>query len=399
MPVVAMDHRLRTPGGYSRYITQRWIEEHEKTGKSDKVGSDSKWHFSSAQALERLHAPGLEDSVLIPSNDDYLMLVSRNYESLASRYVLTTPPWDILGPLMDKEQIYAMAAQAGIEVPEFFLPATLAEARDIIAGLNFEHRSYIFKLHPWASGPADPVSGAMTRPAGGTANDALDRYQEVFDRTGQLPLIQEVVPGTASVCIGVSLLADRNQRVLAAYTSQRTQMHTYSTGGEQLHPYELGANLSARSIEDSEALDLAARLVEISGIYGVLTVEFRRSRYDGRLKLIKVDPRHVNAAVLGRTVGLDLPWLQYRYFCDMPVAPQAAYALGKQWVWPDRWLRLFLRNKQHRLIKVRQLLGLLVRARSIGYFSVMDPRPFLRALKLEWSRRRKDAASGRLYSG
>ena len=109
VPIIAVDHRLRMPGSYSRYITRRHIKPHNENGKSQKSGSFSKWHFSSGQALEILESSSLDGGFLVPTNDDYLMLVSKNHEALGSKYILSTPPWEILGPVMDKDRIYSIA--------------------------------------------------------------------------------------------------------------------------------------------------------------------------------------------------------------------------------------------------------------------------------------------------
>lgn len=385
VPVTAIDHRERMPGSYSNHITTRLIARHADGGDNDKVGSRSNWRFSANQALDRLRELGPRSGgVLIPTNDDYCLLVAKNHAELSQWFTLTIPPWETIAPFFSKRQVQQLARDAGVDVPAWYAPADFDAAQTILSGLDFNDRAWIFKLDPWSPGPCDPVSGAMTRPAGGSASVAIQNYREVADRVA-LPMIQEVVPGDASVCVGVTMLIDRQGVSHGAFCIQRLLLQTYATGGEQIHPYELGANIYAESCHDEEAIAAAKEIMKGTGFYGVATVEFRRRRSDNALFFMKVDPRFVNATGLSAAIGMDMPIALYQMATGGSFSFPAQYPAGVGWIWADRSIRTILRNRD-RVPLITQLKSMMLRLRNVrawAYFNFRDPRPVLRAWQME----------------
>src|SRR5690242_12622580 len=65
--------------------------------------------------LDRL-AP--EGGLIIATNDQYMVLVSKHYPSLARSFILTTPPWETLERMIDLPRFYAAARSYGMRTPE-----------------------------------------------------------------------------------------------------------------------------------------------------------------------------------------------------------------------------------------------------------------------------------------
>lgn len=80
---------------------------------------------------EKLHIRG---SVLFPSCDEHVRILSQHTELLAEYYVLTTPPWETIKFLYDKRLTYRLAREAGVAVPRTRVPGTV----DRLAGLDFD---------------------------------------------------------------------------------------------------------------------------------------------------------------------------------------------------------------------------------------------------------------------
>ena len=64
---------------------------------------------------------------------------------------------------------------------------------------------------------------------------------------------------------------------------------------------------------------------------GLVEVEFKRYRRDGRLKLLDVNPRIWGWHTLGRRAGVDFPYLLWRMLNGAPVSP-ARGRPGVRWV-------------------------------------------------------------------
>jgi predicted ATP-grasp superfamily ATP-dependent carboligase len=335
-------------------------------------------------AVEALEASGRrEGGMLLPTNDEYLILVSKHFHRLSRYFTVVVPPWEILGQLMDKMKCNALARKAGVETPEHFQPRSLQELDDAIFRLDFDRHAYVLKIKLWDDGAADARSLRRVVQAGPDARSLRARCLDILSRTGSFPVIEEVVPGTADRCVAVSMVVDRTHRAVVGYCARRLKLQTYSKG-QFKHPYELGANAYCESIHDHEAVELATRLVAYATFFGAITVEFKRDSVDGHLKLIKVDPRFVRATSLSTALGRDMPLALYKTFSSRadPVEWASSYQDGVGWIWLEAYLYSLWKNRHDRSVRreLMELIKRLPRIKACAYFDIRDPLPSLMLL-------------------
>jgi predicted ATP-grasp superfamily ATP-dependent carboligase len=369
IPVLGVDHDSAAIGFFSRYL-------HSK----HRIDRDPE------RALAFLDELGRDDGgMLMPTNDHYLILVSKNLDRLSKHFVVTTPPWEALGPLMDVSRCYEMARGLGIRTPNFFKAESEEEMRRIVSSLDLERHEYILKTMP-GSAPADARTARFTKVAGVDRGTIAHDCLEIFSRAGEFPTILEVVPGTADRCIGVCMMVDQNHDAVLCYAVKRLKLHTYSKGGRFVHPYEMGANVYCESIHDEEAAEAARRLVHRARYQGPIAIEFRRDPADGSLVLIKADPRFVRATSLSTAIGLDMPTALYRVFSSRRAGKQvkgSSYSDGIAWIWLTSYLTALWANRSDRSL-LRELFRLarnLRKIKAVAYLDLGDPLPFLVSLK------------------
>jgi predicted ATP-grasp superfamily ATP-dependent carboligase len=373
IPVLAVNHETSARASHSRHLSQKL-----------RVGN------APPEVLALLDSLGRDGGgVLIPTDDDYLILVAKNFDRLSRHFVLTTPPWDILRPLLNKPECYAIARGAGLKTPRFFTPVDEVDLRTIVSGLSFHSHDYLLKTMP-GTGPANTGNGRYTKVAGSDPASVERSCLEIRSRIGTFPVIEEVVPGGPDRCIGVSMVIDRNHEAVVCFCVRRLRLHTYSRSGRFAHPYELGANVYCESVHDPEAAAAARRFVRQAKYYGAITVEFRRDPTDDSLVLIKADPRLVRATSLSTVLELDIPTALYRVFTGGRVTAPVTYPGGVGWIWLGAYLDTLLENRDNRPAR-RELLALFQRARRIrafAYLDLRDPLPFLADLWWRgWPRR------------
>jgi predicted ATP-grasp superfamily ATP-dependent carboligase len=326
--------------------------------------------------LESLGLP--ENTVLIPTNDQYLILASRYHERLSPHYRVATPPWNILCPLMDKIQCHEIGRRAGIATPHHYYPESVEELDNLLEELDFRNRAHILKIRMWDSGAADPASLRRVVKGGEDAEALRAGCLEIFSRNGVMPVIEEVIPGGADRCIGVSMVVDKSHEPVLAYCVQRLKLHTYARGFFR-HPYELGANAYCHSVHDEEAIELATAFVREAKYSGAITVEFKRDAIDEQLKLIKGDVRVVRATRLSTALGLDIPQALYEtYTSDRPpMRRQRQYKEGIGWIWFEAYMYSLWKNRKDASL-VREMLLFFKRlmgVRAFAYFDLRDPVP------------------------
>ena len=366
--VCAVDCQPPAHRGYSRYLKKRFLIE---------SGSDNTLNF-----LESLGADG--GGVLMPMNDDFLILVAKNHRHLSRRFILTTPPWSTLEKAMDFSKSFAIARSADIKTPEFFKPSDEQSMRSIVDGLDLENHHYLLKTMP-GSEPADLSNGRYTKLAGSTPVIIEANCREIFSRLGDFPTIVQVVPGEADQCIGVSMVVNQDHEPILSYCIKRLRLYTYSrnftySNGELAHPYELGANVYCESVRDEDALEAATKIIRAIEYVGAITVEFRRNRVDNSLTFIKCDPRFVRATSLSKALGLDMTMALYKMCTgDSERAARHYYPEGVAWIWFSQCLEALWNNRDNVTVR-KELFDLaknIGRIKAYAFLDRTDPIPFL----------------------
>jgi predicted ATP-grasp superfamily ATP-dependent carboligase len=362
VPVVAIERDPTARGLRSRYLGCRVL-----------VGESPEQALTALESLER------DGGLLIPTNDHFLMIVSQHFERLSRSFSISVPPWSTLRNLMDKAECYRLGQEAGLRTPRVFLPGDAQELERVLSTLDFTSQRYILSKRLPAADPVDTRTGRFTKTAGLDADAMRATCLDVAARTGELPMIAEVVPGRSDRCVGVSMVVNREHIPVVAYCVRRLQLYLYSLDAGFVHPYELGANVFCESVHDGEAIEAATRLVRHARFYGAITVEFRRDSRDGQLTLIKADPRVVRATALSTALGLDVPTALHAVFTGGQLPAPRPYREGVAWIWLSWYLDTLWTNRD-RTSLAAQLRALLLnchRVRSFAYLSLHDPGPAL----------------------
>ena len=377
--VVAADHRSSPLGFYSRYLVKKFHIEN--------------CNHAALTLLEQLGQNG--GGMIIPTNDEYLILVSKNFHSLSRHFILTTPPWDLLEPLMDIPRFYEIAREIRIRTPDFFKPKDEQETQRFVQDLDFHNHNYLLKTTP-GTVPADALTGRFTKVAGSDAGEAQENCREIYKRLGEFPVIVKVVPGEADRCIGVCMVVNQNHEAIVCYCVRRLRLFTYSRGGRFVHPYVLGANVFCESMHDDEAVEVAKRLVQRMKYFGPIALEFRRDSTNESLTLIKADPRPVRAMALSSALGLDVTLALYQEFTSRKTNVASSYPDGIAWVWLSQYLSSLWKNRTNRPI-IKELLTLIKgfrKIKAVANLDLRDPMPFLMELRRWWRNRVKNCSKG-----
>lgn len=314
---------------------------------------------------------------LVPTNDDNVALVAQNLERLSKHFLIPLPDWEVVGGIFDRATCYAKASAAGIRVPRYWVPTSDAGMREVVAALQPEESDYIIKTPSILSAPANEAATRLTRAAPKQHGDILTACEELKRRTGEYPMIQEVVPGAADSAIGVTMVVSRTGDVVLAYCVRRLRLSSYRIDAGYVHPYELGSVVWCETVHDDEAVEAARELVRAFRYSGQITIEFRRDSRDGSLYLMKVEPRPVRATSLSSAIGMDIPTILYRVFLGEKVEVPKEYPDGVGWLWTMAYGQSLFYN-QHR--NRNDILRVLRGANRIKAFAedYGDPVPLIR---------------------
>ena len=138
--------------------------------------------------------------------------------------------------------------------------------------------------------------------------------------TVPLPLVQEYIPGEGR---GVFLLMNQG-RVRAAFADRR--VHEKPPSG--------GVSVVSESMAlDPRLLAYAQQLLAALKWHGVVMVEFKHDRRDGRAKLLEINGRFWGSLQLAVDAGIDFPYLLYRMAVDGDVEQAFSYREGVRLRW------------------------------------------------------------------
>lgn len=370
--VAAVDDSPNARGFRSRFVTSRHVIG---TALEDVWG-----------VLEELRSRG---GVVLPTDDHYLTALSQRAESLASSYVVPVPSWDVMGPLLRRGRCFELAREAGLRTPTFHAFSDAAQMDAAVAALDPTRQYLVCRDDFSRPCVVDTAAGRSIKVSGpGLAAIGRDCH-DVLARTGQLPVIMEILPGSSQDATGVVTVVNRHHDLVLTYCLRRQTLASADTGDRFVHPYDLGWASHCESTMDPEAVAAARTLLRHVKLLGIAVVEFRRDARDGSLVFVKLDARLDRAVALGTALGTDVPRAVYDVFVQGTTPAPSAYPGGVHWVWLSRYMSDVLLNR-HRVALAGELRALAAAARGARAFAYLgrdDPRPFLHDLG-RWVRSR-----------
>jgi D-aspartate ligase len=307
---------------------------------------------------------GLQGWVLFPTRDEIVAALSQHRAELEKDYRVPTPGWETIRVAWDKRLTLKLAADLGIPTPQTYY------AQDPEA-LALQVREY-----PVALKPAIKEHFIYVTQLKGLRADSREQLKRLFRRVcAVIPasevMVQEFIPGNGehqfSYC---SFFKDG--RPLAKMVVRRARQH----------PREFGRSSTfVETVSLPELEGPSERLLAAMGYYGLVEVEYKFDRRDGRFKLLDVNPRTWGSHAIGASAGVDFPYLLY---CDQlarPVAEHRARA-GARWVRLATDLPMVLSDLVRGRISPRLFLSTMMRFDIEAVFAKDDILPALAELTL-----------------
>jgi predicted ATP-grasp superfamily ATP-dependent carboligase len=252
---------------------------------------------------------------LFPTDDETAAFLARQHELLSERFLVASPPWNVLHHAYDKRMTYGLAAELGVPFPPTFYPRT----RDEVSQLDCR---FPVILKP----AAKPEQNRFTYAKAWLAED-MESLQRGYEEAcacvpPELVMVQELIPGGGEAQFSYAALCE-NGTPLATLVARRTRQY----------PTDFGrASSFVETVEEQAIEEPARRLLEALRLTGIVEVEFKRDPRDGVHKLLDINARAWAWVALGARAGVDFPYLFWRLLHGDPPSPVRASAAV-------RWMR------------------------------------------------------------
>ncbi len=354
------------PARYSRFtgVALDWVDPwHQPEQLVETLVS-----FASEQA---------ERPVLFYENDDSLLLVSRNRDRLSEVFRFVVPDHALVESLVDKSRFLDLAASLGLPVPrtQLLTPSDGSAPVDVELRYPLVVKPLTRRTEHWA-----PISGSAKAMHVETPEEQRALWPALAD-VGQPVLAQEAVPGPETSIESYHAYVDAGGAIVAEFTGRKVR--TY--------PAVYGYSTALVITRSAEVTDLGRRLVDQTGLRGVLKCDFKRGP-KGDLSLLEINPRFTLWHHPGARAGVNIPALVYDDLVGLPRGHVVEARPGTRWCFHLHDARA---AKEGQLGLARWLLWV-ARCDVKSTLSWRDPLPFVRGVVLRRLVRACSATRARL---
>jgi predicted ATP-grasp superfamily ATP-dependent carboligase len=257
---------------------------------------------------------GLDGWTLFPTGDTTAALIARHHATLAQRFRLTTPPWEVLQWAYDKRLTHRLAAKVGVDHPWTRYPRSREEVAEmdcefpvILKPATKEGHSQFMYEKAWRVE---------------TREELLARYDQARSQVPpDLIMVQELIPGGGDTQFSYAALS-LDGRALAWSVARRARQH----------PMDFGRSSSyVETVERAEIEEPSRRLLAALRYTGIAEIEYKLDLRDGRYNLLDINPRVWGWHTLCQRAGVDFPYLLWCLAQGEPV-PEVQTRPGVRWV-------------------------------------------------------------------
>jgi D-aspartate ligase len=299
--------------------------------------------------------------VLIATNDETALFVSRHASALEEVFVFPRNSPELVRALYDKREMYGIARHLNIATADTVFPRS---RQDVVAFVRTAQFPVMLKA-------GDNI--AVARRTGKkmviarSAGELLRYYDEMEDSRNPGLMLQEYIPGRDDSVWMFNGYFDQDSNCLFGIT------------GRKIHqtPVYTGMTALGVCLPSSIVYEQTYRLVKGTGYKGILDIGFRYDCRDGSYKLLDVNPR------LGATFrlfvghnGMDVVRAQYLHLTGQQV-PISRIRIGRKWVVEDADIVSSLRYFRDRTIGFGEWLASYRRIQEGAWFAKDDWVPFV----------------------
>ena len=288
IPLYALD-RKRSVGTFSRYATYWQCP--------DPMTSEERF-------IEFLVSRGSQFSekpVLLPTNDEWAMALSRNKLELQASYVPCVADWAVVDLVIDKSKFCKWGAEIGYPVPRIWhireadgipsdsFPLAAKPKHRRVAGDDARARALSVVLERYRL--------TILRDRG-----QLDEFLTQHERILPHMLLQEYVEGLSDRMYTVGVYANQRHEVVGLFTGRKVRGFPPDCGD-----CIVGQSEPVPAYIKEMVKDICGRL----GYQGIAEFEFKRDAKTEALKIIEINPRSWSWIGITPACNVNLPWIAY----------------------------------------------------------------------------------------
>jgi D-aspartate ligase len=308
--LLGIDHDKAEIGFYSRY--------------GEKIVCEDNALINYLVALGKI---GNKKRIIIPTSDEYLLLISRAEDALLENYYLPFPRNIIFEQILDKYKFYLLASQFTEDIPVCSLLSKEScsswQLWPAIVKPIFIHefKKFYPNIKAWVVQNKEELAEKYTK----------------LNKNNLHAIVQEIIPSKDSEQYSVSAYLDAESNAKKFMVARKTRQN----------PPGYGVGTYVEMIDNEDLAFQTCELLKKIKFVGIAEVEYRRDERDGKLKIIEINSRVWTQNKLASYGGVDIIGAAYSDLLNEQL--QSLKVISKRWVFFARDLItcfLYLRKKE-----------------------------------------------------
>ena len=264
--------------------------------------------------IELAQGQGLQDWVLLPSNDHAVFTISKHLNKVTKYFKTTIPNVDIINQIYDKANLLQLALQVDVPIPATYYFSSIKDV---------EHLTI-----PYPALTKGKTGLSFYKSLGKKAFLSKNLKELVQD----LNLIKNKVPLNETFTQELIPFDGTNKTISLAAFCENGDVKSYWMGVKlREHPVQFGTATFTESVYEENVLKYSKRILKALNYNGVCEVEFLKDPRDGDFKLIEINARTwlwVGHAIAN---GVNFPLYTYQSLSGEEVEYAESYSIGLKW--------------------------------------------------------------------
>jgi len=284
IPIVAVGSRARRYAicFFSKYVVDKAIaldpREFSKRFLAFLLSKSDKW----------------KGSILIPTSDEILEVISYHKGILSKFYIVAAPDWNVLKNILNKRVLYENALKGAIPTPvtfyptsmesllrhkdEYVYPCVLKPCLIHLFGVSFRRKVFVIR----------------------NLSELISNFK-CTQKFGLEMMIQEIIPGKDDTLYTYAAYYSSSGKPLAEHTSRKLRQNPPGFGGPRI----------MEVTDTPEIVKYSRSLLSQLSYRGICNVEYKKDRRNGDFKLLDLNARSGTSIGLPISNGVDFPWIMY----------------------------------------------------------------------------------------
>lgn len=298
VPMYAVTEDRCTPAARSRYLSRAFVWPTTGRERPERL----------VEGLLRIGRAIGRPAMLLPTDEEAAVLIAEHAEVLAGdgRFLFPRVEPELPRRLASKQGLHELCVKHGVPTPEGAFPDSYADVKAFAASARFP---VVAKNREAFERRKKPAVSGTTRIAG--PRELMELARDWGPRPGVI--LQEYLPREDAEDWIVHAYVDAGSTPLAMFTGVKVRSW----------PPHAGMTACAYVVDNGELARMAAQFIKRIGFSGIVDLDWRYDRRDGRYKLLDFNPRvGAQFRLFENAAGIDVVRAQHLDLTGRPV-PEA----------------------------------------------------------------------------